>query len=159
MKVIFLDHQGVMYIKQHPNPGILDDFNINTVEVLNSILATDSTIEIVVSSDWKYWCSLEEMGDFYEKQGILKRPIGYTPKTDIYIWDTYPKQRAHEIKTWLENNTVEQWVAIDDLDMRPYLKHFVWINKPTEGILQEGACDTLLTHLIPRMRHPVSNLV
>jgi hypothetical protein len=100
-----------------------------------------------VSSDWKYWCSLEEMGDFYEKQGILKRPIGYTPKTDIYIWDTYPKQRAHEIKTWLENNTVEQWVAIDDLDMRPYLDHFVWIDKPSEGILQEGAVNVIMVNL------------
>ena len=69
MKVIFLDHQGVMYIKPHPNPGKLDDFDINTIKVLNSVLLTDSTIEIVVASDWKYWCSLEEMGDFYQKQG------------------------------------------------------------------------------------------
>lgn len=110
-------------------------------------MATDSTIEIVVSSDWKYWVSLEEMGEFYQKQGILKKPIGYTPKTDIYTWDIYPKQRAHEIKTWLENTTVEKWVAIDDLDMRPYLDHFVWIDKPTEGILQEGACEYLLNLL------------
>ena len=38
MKVIFLDHQGVMYIKHHPNPGTLDDFDSKSVNILNSIL-------------------------------------------------------------------------------------------------------------------------
>lgn len=146
MKVIFLDHQGVMYIKRHPNPGTLDDFDSNSINVLNSILRADPSIEIVVSSDWKYWVSLENMREFYKEQGIIKKPYDYTPKTEFY-GGPYESFRAKEIIAWLENHTVDAWVSIDDLDMRPYLKNFVWIDKPNEGISQKGAFDALLQYL------------
>jgi len=148
MKVIFLDHQGVMYIKRHPNPGTLDVFDSDAVRILNSILKADPSIEIVVSSDWKYWVSLERMRDFYKEQGIIKEPYDYTPKTEFYS-NPYESFRAKEIMSWLENNNVEAWVSIDDLDMRSYLKNFVWIDKPNEGISQKGAIDALLEYLRP----------
>jgi hypothetical protein len=44
---------------------------------LNEILEQTGA-EIVVSSDWRIWCSVEEMGDYYESQGIIKRPIDFT---------------------------------------------------------------------------------
>ena len=144
MKVIFLDHQGVMYLKRHPNPGSLDNFDKNTIQVLNSILQEDPEIEIVISSDWKYWVTLEEMTTFYRNQG-LKQPIAYTPKTIQYT-HPYEKCRAAEIKKWLESNSVTAWVAIDDLDMRPYLQNFVWTD-PSQGLLQEGIKDKILTNL------------
>lgn len=144
MKILFLDHQGVMYIKPHPNPGVLDDFDKETVDRLNSILEEDPVIEIVVSSDWKYWVTLEKMKKFYLLQGILKAPIDYTEKS-LYNGS---QQRAIEIKSWLSANpAVTQWVAVDDLDMRPYLDHFVWIDKPTEGLLQTGVCEEIRNHL------------
>lgn len=146
MKVLFLDHQGVMYTKRHPNPGTLDDFDLNAVRMLNSILQADPSIEIVVSSDWKYWVSLERMREFYTEQGICKTPYDYTPKTEAY-GRPYESFRANEILAWLENHTVDAWVSIDDLDMRPYLKNFVWIDTPKEGISQKGAIDALLQHL------------
>jgi len=146
MKVIFLDHQGVMYIKRHPNPGTLDDFDTNTVCALNAILKADPSIEIVVSSDWKYWVSLENMREFYTKQGVIKQPYDYTPKTESYE-RPYESFRAKEITAWLTNHMVEAWVSIDDLDMRPYLNNFVWIEKPNEGILQKGAIEALLQYL------------
>lgn len=147
MKVIFLDHQGVMYTKRHPNPGSLDDFDINAVCILNGILKADPSIEIVVSSDWKYWVSLDKMREFYTEQGIIKKPYDYTPKTEIYA-NPYELFRAKEIVAWLENHTVDAWVSIDDLDMRTHLKNFVWIDHPNEGISQKGAIDTLLQYLI-----------
>lgn len=146
MKVIFLDHQGVMYTKQHPNPGTLDDFDTNSVNILNSILKSDPSIEIVVSSDWKYWVSLENMREFYKGQGIIKQPYDYTPKTEVY-GSPYESFRAKEIIAWLGNHNIDAWVSIDDLDMRPYLKNFVWITKPNEGISQKGASDALLQYL------------
>jgi len=146
MKVIFLDHQGVMYIKPHPNPGTLDNFDSKSINILNSILKADSSIEIVVSSDWKYWVSLEKMREFYTEQGIIKEPYDYTPKTGLY-GSPYESFRAKEINAWLQNHNVDAWVSIDDLDMRPYLKNFVWIDRPTEGISQKGASDALLQYL------------
>jgi len=100
MKVIFLDHDGVICLydnwgtrrkKQAEWGGLklsmsmlsipleyrFDDFDKKAVDVLNKILEkTDA--EIVVSSDWKRWATVEEMGQYYESQGIIKKPISFT---------------------------------------------------------------------------------
>jgi hypothetical protein len=140
--ILFLDHQGVMYTRPHPHPGTLDSFDVDAVAVLNSILDMDPTIEIVVSSDWKYWVPLEEMRAFYVEQGIRKAPIDYTPKTEAY-GQPYALYRAKEIQAWLSANPVDGWMAVDDLDMRPYLTNFVWISSPLVGICQEGVRELL----------------
>jgi len=134
-----------MYTKLHPHPGKLDDFNKEAVAILNSILESDSSIEIVISSDWKYWVSLDEMREFYKQQGIRKQPIAYTPKTRQYIWKLYPQQRAAEINIWLNeaNVPIITWVAVDDINMTPHLKNFVWVSEPAKGLLQEGVKETL----------------
>ena len=96
MNILFLDHQGVMRLNKHPNPGKLIDFDAECVEILNSILKkTDA--EIVVSSDWKYWVNLDEMGIFYTNQGVIKKPIAYTPITKKYIKEEYNIQMSTEI--------------------------------------------------------------
>ena len=145
MKILFLDHQGVMYTKIHPNPGILDNFDPNCVKILNDILLSDTEIEIVISSDWKYWVPLEEMREFYRKQNVLKAPIDYTPKTLKYNRNKYHIERSLEIKKWLsENPTVIHWVSIDDLNMTGLLDNFVWISQPKLGLQQEDSKDKIL---------------
>ena len=85
MKVIFLDHDGVIClsnnfgsrhkkqikvrtkltqsVKDLPVDVRFDNFDKKAIKVLNEILEqTDA--EIVVSSDWRIWCSVEEMGDY-----------------------------------------------------------------------------------------------
>ena len=148
MKIIFLDHQGVMYIQKHPNPGTLEIFDLENIKILNSILQKDSDIEIVISSDWKYWVTLEEMQMFYEKQGIVKKPIAYTPKTLVYSKNNYPKQRSVEIKNWLILNKVKKWVAIDDLNMCKYLDNFIWIDEPEKGLKQSGVTEKIIEALL-----------
>jgi hypothetical protein len=124
MRIIFLDHQGVMHLKKHPFPGTLESFDQGCVNALNKQLNTDT--EIVVSSDWKYWVPLEKMQKFYLEQGVLKAPIDYTGKFEEYQKDIYPRQRATEILKWLEAHPeIKEWVAIDDLDMSPYLTNFI----------------------------------
>jgi hypothetical protein len=148
MKIIFLDHQGVMYVKKHPKPGMLIDFDKENIDLLNTILQTDENIEIVISSDWKYWVSLDEMQTFYKKQGILKLPIAYTKPTKKYDLKIYAQQRANEIKTYLElADNITHWVSIDDIDMSKYLDNFVHISNVTLGLKQEGVSQLVLKYL------------
>jgi hypothetical protein len=148
MKVIFLDHQGVMYVNKHPNPGTLVDFDKDNIYLLNKILKTDENIEIIISSDWKYWVSIDEMRDFYRRQGIIKLPISYTKKTNVYNLSNYGEQRANEIKNYLESTTnITHWVSIDDIDMSKYLDNFVHIRQPTIGLKQEGIYSSILKYL------------
>jgi hypothetical protein len=104
MKIIFLDHDGVICLpgewrtrftkerayrkanpdykdnmKRVPAKFSLDDLNGDAVSLLNEILrATDA--EIVVSSDWRLYAPLEEMKEYYLDNGIIKAPIDYTPE-------------------------------------------------------------------------------
>jgi hypothetical protein len=115
MKVIFLDHDGVIclatewggrYKKRQKAGGIkasdsakdmpveyrFDNFNQKAVDILNDIIKQTGA-EIVVSSDWKRWANCEEMGEYYESKGICKKPIAFTPDLQnctvhgsLFIW-------------------------------------------------------------------------
>ncbi len=89
MKVIFLDHDGVICLpeqwgsrekkqqefdpeKSSPVDVKFDDFDKNAVGVLNEILK-ETDCEIVVTSDWRHYVTLEEIGEYYEHQGVIKK--------------------------------------------------------------------------------------
>ena len=157
MKVIFLDNDGVICLannwgsrlkKQKKWGGMklsmrgreipleyrFDNFDQKAVKVLNSILE-ETDAEIVVSSDWRLHANLEELGEYYESQGIIKKPIGVTEKFHFTDWrdegfvpdhDEFPwsrtdyleQERYFEIARWLgKNPSITHWVAIDDLHM------------------------------------------
>jgi hypothetical protein len=144
MKILFLDHQGVMFLNKHSRVGTLVDFDSEAVKTLNSILIK-TDIEIVVSSDWKLWVTLEEMREFYLKQGIIKKPISYTGKFERYIYEILNKQRSAEILQWLNfNENITHWVSVDDLDMSPYLNNFVKTDSKI-GLLEEGIEEKILS--------------
>lgn len=98
MKVIFLDHDGVICLESNwgsrskkrkgleklateyselPVDCRFDNFDPKAIAVLNEIL-DETGAEIVVSSDWRLHATVSEMGDYYTAQGIKSRPIGYT---------------------------------------------------------------------------------
>ena len=196
MKVIFLDNDGVICLhntwgtrnKKRQKAGLstkvpfkelpidvrFDNFDKKSVQVLNEILE-ETGAELVVSSDWRFYATLEELGDYYQSQGIIKRPIDTTEKFS----DAFPKEwsslrfraeleleRFMEIELWLENHPeVTQWVAVDDLNMsidflgprfsdkngsdkKPGLTNFVLTPKSTEGIKQYGIKDKILKYLL-----------
>jgi len=111
-----------------------DNFDRKAVKVLNEILE-ETGAEIIVSSDWRLHATLEELGDYYESQGIIKRPIGVTeifhftdwrdegfvPDHGDFPWsrtEDKEQERYFEIARWLgKNPSVTHWVAIDDLHM------------------------------------------
>jgi len=197
MKVIFLDNDGVIclsnnwgsrfkkqnafFTEDNPRRGFgdnepvevrFDNFDKKAVKLLNSILE-ETGAEIVVSSDWRFHANLEELGDYYESQGIIKRPIDATGMFKDLFPSEWPRfrsradlelERSMEIQHWLDNNEVTDWVAIDDLDMgveflgdrfaakdgsdnKPGLINFVHTPRSNEGIKQSGIKDKILKFL------------
>jgi len=186
MKVIFLDHDGVICLStewggrfkkqkewggrklsmtplEMPLEYRFDNFNQKAIKVLNEILQ-ETGAEIVVSSDWKRWANVEEMGEYYESKGIIKKPIAFT---DSILYDDYAdfpwhrlweleQTRSLEIAQYLGQNTnITHWVAIDDLNMSLKkvedkewgLKNFVLTPKNNEGIKQSGIKEKVIKFL------------
>jgi hypothetical protein len=173
MKVIFLDHDGVIclstewgkrYKKNEGLAQVLDPFNEKAIKVLNEILK-ESDAEIVVSSDWKFHASLEQLGQWYELHGAIKKPIDTTSKDTTEAPPDFPWQRIVdleqtrylEITKWLrENPEVTHWVAIDDMDMSERfvdgkfswgVKNFVRTPRANEGLKQSGVKEKVLKFL------------
>lgn len=164
MKVIFLDHDGVICLQHQwgtrfKNRTLFDNFDTKAVKVLNSILQ-EVQCEIVVSSDWRLHCDLNHMKQTYRDRGVLQYPYDYTPKISSYredVWketESYRDQvsidakvREFEIREWLDQHPcVTHWVAIDDLPMKR-LSNFVHTRYPLEGIKQTGIKDKVLSFL------------
>ena len=193
MKVIFLDHDGVICLSTEwggrfkkqkkwggrklsmtndeiPLDYRFDNFNKKAVKILNEILE-ETGAEIVVSSDWKRWANVEQMGEYYESQGIIKKPIDFTPNLGKCTWyiDAYPagfmwsrewdleQTRVIEIKQFLHDHPeITHWVSIDDLNMGKNgeewkdvwaLDNFVLTPKSIEGIKQTGIKDKIVKFL------------
>jgi hypothetical protein len=196
MKIIFLDNDGVICLssnwgsrhkkqkkwggrklsmtsREMPVEYRFDNFDRKAIKILNGILE-ETGAEIVVSSDWRLHANLEELGEYYTAQGIIKKPIA---TTDMFK-DIFPSEwsslrfrsdleleRSMEINHWLENHPeVTHWVAIDDLNMsaeylsvyfsskddsdtNPGLTNFVHTPRSYEGIKQCGTKEKILTFL------------
>jgi hypothetical protein len=186
MKVIFLDHDGVICLstefggrfkKQReagrklsqsvqslPVLARFDNFNKKAIGILNEILEITNA-EIVVSSDWKRWASVEEMGEYYESQGIKKKPIAFTKNLgdcdvpENFIWSPQwdlEQTRSLEIRQYLRDNPqITHWVSIDDLDMGKNgedwknwgLDNFVLTPRSREGIKQSNIKEQIIKFL------------
>ena len=197
MKILFLDNDSVIclsnnwggrskkwskYRSAYPNSSKemkdapvsvrFDDFDKKAIKILNEIIE-QTGCDIVVSSDWRLHATLEELGDYYISQGIIKRPVDVT---DIFK-DLFPKEwnafrfraeleleRSMERGHWLENHPeVTHWVAVDDLNMsseflskyfsdgesdkNPGLSNFVLTPKSSEGIKQCGIKEKIIKFL------------
>ena len=196
MKVIFLDNDGVIclasnwgsrYKKQDKWGGMklsmkgreipleyrFDNFDKKAIKILNEILE-ETGAEIVVSSDWRFHATLEELGEYYTSQGIIKKPIAVT---DMFK-DIFPREwsmlrfradieleRSMEIGHWVDTHSeVTHWVAIDDLNMsvdflgenfiasngsddKAGLTNFVHTPRNSEGIKQCGIKEKIIKFL------------
>ena len=135
MKIIFLDIDGVICLSREwgsrgrkikrweleggegepPVTIRLDDFNKIAVDVLNDIILT-SGADLVISSDWRLYATLDEMKDLFHQFGVIKGPIDFTP--ELQTTTKHSDIRVEEIKSWLKSHPkVEKWVAIDDMDL------------------------------------------
>jgi tetratricopeptide (TPR) repeat protein len=187
MNVIFLDNDGVIclynnwggrgkkwskyrsanpessqMLKDAPVEIRFDDFDQKAIKILNKILE-ETGAEIVVSSDWKLHATLEELGDYYEAQGIIKRPIAITPNlhefepetNGLFMWKRWlERKRILEIEKYLKDTPgITNWVAVDDLNMSPEangghgLQNFVLTPRSTEGIKQSDIKEKIIQFL------------
>lgn len=192
MKTIFLDHDGVICLSTEwggrfkkqkksgrklsqsidslPVEARFDNFNKKAIEILNEILK-ETGAEIVVSSDWKKWANVEELGEYYEQQGIDKKPIAFTKfLQDCDVPQNFPWSRTYdleqsrslEIKQYLQDHPeITHWVAVDDLNMGISqtnetwgeiemdwgLTNFVLTPKGNEGIKQNGIKENIIKFL------------
>ena len=145
-----------------------DNFDTKAVKILNEVLELTG-VEIVVSSDWRFHASLEELGEYYLSQGISKKPIGVTKRlgecdqpTDFPWSKTFDleQSRSLEINQYLKDHPeITNWVAVDDLNMGiPHtheswgemtmddwgLTNFVHTPKSSEGIKQSGVKEKII---------------
>jgi hypothetical protein len=192
MKVIFLDNDGVICLSdnwggrfkkarqymidnnisdhdknmlQETKRPILvrfDDFDKKAIKVLNEILEKTGA-EIVVSSDWKLHATVEELGEYYLDQGIIKKPIDRTLNMDefdpdsagLYAWKGWRgRMRILEIEEYLKDHPeITHWVAIDDINMSKQanqghgLENFVHTPRSNEGIKQSGIKGKVIKYL------------
>jgi hypothetical protein len=194
MKVIFLDNDGVICLSSNwgsrhkkqkkwdgkklsmtsreiPVEYRFDNFDKKAIKILNGILE-ETGAEIVVSSDWRLYATLDELGEYYLSQGIVKAPIGITNKKLIdcdipnnFIWSRawgLEQTRSLEIHQYLKDHVeITHWVAVDDLNMGKTgldysiefehswgLENFVYTPLSTEGIKQSGIKEKIVKFLI-----------
>ena len=189
MKVIFLDLDGTIclsnnwggrskkwakyrsenpetskFINDAPVEVRFDDFDKKAIKVLNEILE-ETGAEIVVSSDWRCHANLEELGEYFLSQGILKKPVGVTkllgqcnqPENYPWLrkWDVEQSRSLEILQYLFDHPEVSQWVAVDDLDMGKNgeewkdwgLDNFVLTPSRTEGIKQSGIKEKIIKFL------------
>ena len=152
------------FINDAPVEVRFDDFDKKAIKVLNEILE-ETGAEIVVSSDWRCHANLEELGEYFISQGILKKPVGVTkllgqcnqPENYPWLrkWDVEQSRSLEILQYLFDHPEVSQWVAIDDLDMGKNgeewkdwgLDNFVLTPSRTEGIKQSGIKEKIIKFL------------
>lgn len=166
MKVIFLDIDGVLcttneflmdkgkFHKKNFVPSFVNmpyPFNSRCVGVLNEILLkTDA--EIVLSSDWRKFWDLKKLDLIFRSSGVIKSPINVTT-VDPVSMSWLEKNRANEIGEFLLNHReITNWVVIDDLNMRGFMKltndeDRMFVTNSNEGIKMGGIKDKIILKL------------
>ena len=153
----FLDIDGVLatvkqYNLTHNSKSWLQTYNVypfdkKCVKVFNEILEkTDG--DIILSSDWRLYYSLEELDDIFKINGVIKSPVGITPNYPTSM-SMMEKNRAGEILKYVKENDLTDWIAIDDLPLSYWLKdHFFMCKSDFEGIKQSGLKQRILNYIL-----------
>ena len=153
--IIFLDIDGVLATVKQFNltnqaKSWLQDYDVypfdkKCVKVFNSILRK-TDVDIILSSDWRLYFSLDQLDDIFKINGVIKSPVGITPVYPTSM-SQYEKNRAGEILKYAEENDLHNWIAIDDLPLSHWLEdHFFMCKSEWEGIKQSGLKEKILNY-------------
>ena len=113
MFVIFTDIDGVL------NPHWKTKWSKKSIDCYNC-LCKDFSLRPVITSTWRLNHTKEELQKVFTSQGIDVEIYDYTPHLD-------QQDRGLEIKEWLSNNKVDNYVIIDDKtsDIEPHINNVV----------------------------------
>jgi hypothetical protein len=153
---IFLDIDSVlalnneMYVEndKHWYPKF-NKYRLNkgAVKILNEICVKVDPI-IILSSDWKHDYSIADMNEYFEWCGILYEISDYTSslwKVRFVSFQQLEECRASEILLYVHEREIENYVAIDDLDLSPWIpNNFVHTPNSNMGIKQSNAKEKVI---------------
>ena len=164
IKFLYTDIDGVLCLgsetKTHNTKwGSVYKFNKKAVEIYNEILEKTGA-EIIISSDWRNSFILEQLGEIFEWQGVIKKPIGVTPNVKYTSAQFLERDRAQEILMHVKEHKPDVWVAIDDLNLQNWWTgeevicpdqksdiHFVLTPRWYEGIKQTSKKEEICRKL------------
>jgi len=165
---IFLDIDGVLattaqyYTNRKKWHEMYDcyRFDEKCVKTFLEVLGKAATLGdyepiIILSSDWKDRYSIDIMNQIFKWNGINTWEISdYTTSAWGTVFTSVQQLeecRAHEINQYVKNNDdVHYWLAIDDLDLSPWIEdeHFIHTPRANEGIKQSGIKDKILNKIL-----------
>jgi hypothetical protein len=128
MRVIFTDLDGVL------NPHWKKNWSKSAVLIYNQI-CHEYDLKPVISSTWRINHTKEQLQNIFDEQGIEVEIYDYTPHLE-------QQNRGLEIKEWLKNNKVDNYVVIDDIvhNITPYVDNVIkvrsWVGLTTEEYIE-----------------------
>ena len=123
-------------------------FDKKCVGVFNEILEKTNPI-IILSSDWKDSYSIEQMNEIFKWNGVNTIITDFTDSSWGVIFKRLQQLeecRAHEILEYVKKHKIENFLAIDDLDLSPWIpeNNFMCTPRANEGIKQSGIKNKIL---------------
>lgn len=154
---IFIDIDDVLALEEQFNSKKRHEdwncygFDKKCVKVFNAIVEETDAM-LVLSSDWKYHYDLATMNNIFEWCGVKKSLDAFTCSfygTKFFNLNDLEACRAEEINQYVELNGITCWVAIDDLDLSPYIEdnNFVICPRAFEGLKQCGIKQKIINRL------------
>ena len=157
-KIIFLDIDGVLATtkeygksrhKFHAKYNEAKELNIpysynpGCVKIFNEIIE-QTNADIVITSDWRLNWSLSELNYIFKFNGINKLPIDVTNDNPVSLSDN-TRNRASEIREYVNENKIENYIVIDDLPLGNYLPENRFIlTKEKEGLKQTNIKEKII---------------
>ena len=128
MRVIFTDIDGVL------NTHWKTKWSKSAILIYNQI-CQEYDLKPVITSTWRINHTKEQLQKIFDDQGIEVEIYDYTPHLD-------QKDRGLEIKEWLNNNKVDNYVVIDDIvhNITPHVDNVIkvrnWVGLTTEEYIE-----------------------
>lgn len=152
MKLLYVDIDGPLATDECSSKkeqtkwrDALYRMNDNCVSILNEIIQ-ETGCDMIVSSDWRHYFTIEELGEIFEWNGIIKKPIGITSDERRSFFDL-DINRGYQIKKSVDELKPEKWVAIDDLFLKNLIENFVYCD-PIDGLCGKGVKQQVINFLI-----------
>ncbi len=144
---IFLDIDGVLNTYRHRllQEEVTGDSSMHNwcPQACNNLLqlCREYDVHIIISSNWKDQYELEEIREYFEKNGIPSDSIIDKTPSEVEVHKA-AEYRGLEIQQWLNKNAPNgaSYVIIDDEStiLSAQKEHFVHVD-PEEGLADPGA--------------------